>query len=76
MGKCRADEIPEQGVRAVGPAAQLGVILHADKPWMAGHLDDFHQIAVRVYAADAHSGGFKQRPVCIVEFIAVTVPLP
>ena len=71
----RADEVAEERMRAVGAALELRVVLHADEPGMLRQLDDLHQIAVGVDAADAHAGLDKLAAIQVVELVAMAMAL-
>ena len=62
-------------MRLVRAALEFGMILHADIERQPGQLDRFDKIAVRRGAADAEAGFRQHIAECVVEFIAVTVPL-
>ena len=51
------------------------MVLHADKPGMAGDLDDFDQRAVRACAHHLHPAVGKLLTVDIIELVAVAMSL-
>ena len=62
-------------MRTVRAASQLRVILHADEPRVVRQLDNLHQIALRVHAADAHAALDEQIAIGVVELVAVAMAL-
>ena len=65
----------EQGVGNVRFGAKFGMKLAGHEPRMAGNLDHFHQIRLRVGAANPQTGFFQGGAVGVVELITVTVTL-
>lgn len=64
---------PEQWVRMIGAALELGMELYADEETQSGYLDGFNNAAVGRGAGNAKTGADKPLAQCVVELIAVTV---
>ena len=75
MGNRGGDEPFEQGMRPIGPALELGVRLRANKEWVVGNLDHFHQTIIWRHAADRHSMLNQLLSKIVVDFKSVPVPL-
>src|SRR6267143_803763 len=71
----RSHEVPEKGVRAVRPGAELRMELARDEPWVVCQLDDLDQPAVRRHAAEHHAGLAHHLAVLVVELEAMAVTL-
>src|SRR6266567_6645682 len=71
----RPDEVPEERVRPLGPAAQLRVELAGHEPRVVGQLDDLDEPAVRREAAQDEARLLQHLPVLVVELEAVAVAL-
>ena len=66
-------ELTEQRMCSVRSALELRMILYSYKEPVVRILHCFHQVHIRIDAGKTHSVQFKLFPLCIVEFIAVTV---
>src|SRR5262249_10659442 len=69
------DEGDEQGMRAVGPRAQLGMELHADEPRMLGDLHHLDEIASGIASGDREAARDEILAELVVELIPVAVAL-
>src|SRR3972149_8769877 len=70
VGQCRADELPEQGVGALGTRPELGVELAPHEPGMVGELEHLHQGAVRRKSAEQEAIALQALPVFVVHLVA------
>ena len=69
------DEAFEQGVGLVWFALKFRMKLAGDKKRMILEFDHLYQLAVRRGAAEDEARFFKLRPVVVVEFVAMPMPL-
>ena len=63
-------------MRSVGPAFKFRMKLNSDIEIMLRKLYCFYDMPVRRCPADGKASCFQRVPICIVEFIAVSVTLP
>ena len=72
-GEGGLDEVAEERVSSAGLGLEFRVELHSDIPRVVSHFDDFHQIALHVYASDRQALVVEELAIIVVELVAVAL---